>query len=146
MEIVVTGKIVDILAARTGVSQSNNQWMSQDFVIETEDNIKICFNVFGEKAIQNSGLKINAEVCVALEVESRPYSNGEKYFTSIKLKRAFIPAEKAMGGQMRDNAHSHASVVQSEVSAAQPQAADNVPPARPSVADKQPVGADDLPF
>lgn len=146
MEIVVAGKIVDILAARTGVSQSNNQWVSQDFVIETEDNIKICFNVFGEKAIQNSGLKINAEVCVVLEVESKPYSNGEKYFTSIKMKRSFVPAEKALGTGTRNEAHSHASVVQAEVGAAQQQQSTmpNVPPAKP--AEKQGVGADDLPF
>lgn len=148
MEIVVAGKIVDILAARTGVSQSNNQWVSQDFVIETEDNIKICFNVFGEKAIQNSGLKINAEVCVVLEVESKPYSNGEKYFTSIKMKRSFVPAEKGLGTGTRNEAHSHASVVQAEVGAAQqqPPVAANVSVTKPAAAERQGVGADDLPF
>ena len=37
MEIVVVGKIVDMLEAKTGISKNNKTWMAQDFVIEAEN-------------------------------------------------------------------------------------------------------------
>ena len=80
---------------RTGVSSSGKEWKSQDFVIETDGGDKLCFNVFGDKAIQESGLRLSADVTLALDVVSKPTKDGARYFTGISLKQSYVSPAKA---------------------------------------------------
>lgn len=89
MNITVTGKIANVLAAKKGVSQSTGkEWMSQDFVIESEDGTMLCFNMFGEDKIKSSGIKVGAIASVTLKVESTEW-NG-KWFTKLSCVSAIV--------------------------------------------------------
>lgn len=145
MEIVVTGTITSLLPARTGVSQNNKSWVSQDFVMETADGQHICFNIFGDKAIQNSGMRLHAEVCVVLDVISRPSRDGDKYFTTINFKKGFVlPNMPKANPQRTAPADNAASVHADTISTPMPAATAENPSAQPAAKPK--VEADDLPF
>lgn len=81
MNITINGRITNVLPARKGVSKAGNEWVSQDFVIESTPEEKICFNIFGEDKIKQSGLQIGAIASVTCKIESKEW-NG-KFFTSI---------------------------------------------------------------
>lgn len=82
MNITINGRITNALEKRRGTSKAGNEWVSQDFVIETQGE-KICFNVFGEDRILQSGLKVGAIVSVTCKLESKEW-NG-KWFTSVSF-------------------------------------------------------------
>lgn len=81
MTINVTGKIVEILQAKSGVSRNGNEWTSQEFVLEEEDKNRIVFNVFGAQKIAEYNLQVGSTAAVTLKVESTSW-NG-KYFTKL---------------------------------------------------------------
>ena len=74
MNITINGKITNALPPRRGTSKAGNEWVSQDFVIETENEEKICFNVFGEDKIKESGLRVGATASVTCKVESKEWN------------------------------------------------------------------------
>jgi hypothetical protein len=88
MDITINGKICQALTQRTGSSQNGNNWTSQDFVIETEGGERICFNIFGEDRIKESGLRVGVLASVTCKIESREW-NG-KWFTSIKCQKCIV--------------------------------------------------------
>ena len=82
MTITINGKIAHVLPPKKGVSQSTGkEWVTQDFVIETENNDSICFNIFGLEKIQQSGLKVGVTASVTCDIKSKEW-NG-KWFTSV---------------------------------------------------------------
>jgi hypothetical protein len=83
MNITINGKITNALPPRRGTSKAGNEWVSQDFVIEIENEEKICFNVFGEDKIKESGLRVGAVASVTCKVESKEW-NG-KWFNNVDL-------------------------------------------------------------
>ena len=88
MNITINGKITNALPPRRGTSKAGNEWVSQDFVIETENEEKICFNVFGEDKIKESGLRVGAIASVTCKVESKEW-NG-KWFTSVSCVNCIV--------------------------------------------------------
>lgn len=88
MNITISGKITHALTPRTGTSSRGNEWKSQDFVIESEDGTQICFNVFGEDKITNSGLKVGVLASVTCEIKSKEW-NG-KWFTGVTLVNCIV--------------------------------------------------------
>ena len=74
----ITGKIVEILAERSGVSKSGNEWVSQEFVIEEEGGDKIVFSVFGRQKLDEYNLKVGTTAAVTLKIESTKWN--DKYF------------------------------------------------------------------
>ena len=88
MNITINGKITNALPPRRGTSKAGNEWVSQDFVIETENEEKICFNVFGEDKIKESGLRVGAVASVTCKVESKEW-NG-KWFTSASCVSCIV--------------------------------------------------------
>ena len=88
MNITINGKITAVLPKKTGVSKTGNEWASQDFVIETDNNEKICFNVFGEETIQKSGLALGATASVTCKIESKEW-NG-RWFTSVSCINCIV--------------------------------------------------------
>lgn len=77
----ITGKIVEVLAPKSGVSKSGNEWMSQSFVLEEENKDKIVFEVFGANKISEYNLQLGSTAAVTLKIESTSW-NG-KYFTKV---------------------------------------------------------------
>ena len=77
----ITGKIVEVLAPKSGVSKSGNEWMSQSFVLEEENKDKIVFDVFGANKIAEYNLQVGSTAAVTLKIESTSW-NG-KYFTKV---------------------------------------------------------------
>lgn len=88
MNITINGKITNALPPRRGTSKAGNEWVSQDFVIEIENEEKICFNVFGEDKIKESGLRVGAVASVTCKVESKEW-NG-KWFTSVSCVNCIV--------------------------------------------------------
>jgi hypothetical protein len=88
MNITINGKITNALPPRRGTSKVGNEWVSQDFVIEIENEEKICFNVFGEDKIKESGLRVGAVASVTCKVESKEW-NG-KWFTSVSCVNCIV--------------------------------------------------------
>lgn len=88
MNITINGKITNALPPRRGTSRTGNEWVSQDFVIENEQGEKICFNVFGEDKIKNSGLRVGAVASVMCKIESKEW-NG-KWFTSVSCENCIV--------------------------------------------------------
>ena len=74
----------------TGVSQTTGKnWSKLDFVVETYDRFpkKIFMTLFGEQAIANNPIVLNAPVKVSFDVESRSYmchDGTERYSTEVK--------------------------------------------------------------
>ena len=141
MEIVVVGKIVDMLEAKTGISKNSKTWMAQDFVIETENGGTICFNVFGEDTIKESGLRLGANVVVVLDIVSQKWRDNNKYYTNIKMKQCYVPAPSGHSSHVAATSTVRANEQQPVTSAPAPQ-----PQPQPAQQPKQNVSADDLPF
>ncbi len=127
MIITVNGKITAALSPRRGTSKTGNEWVSQDFVIETENGDCICFNMFGEDKILNSGLKVGAVASVTCDVKSKEW-NG-KWFTSASCVNCIV--QGAAQPQQVPSAHTQTPV--------QPQP-------QPQHSSSSEVSANELPF
>ena len=88
MNITINGKITNALPPRRGTSKAGNEWVSQDFDIETENEEKICFNVFGEDKIKESGLRVGATASVTCKVESKEWIG--KWFSSVSCVSCIV--------------------------------------------------------
>ena len=82
----VTGRIIAVLPARSGVSQrSGNNWMSQEYVIEVPGGMyprKMVFNIFGEDRIKQFNIQPGEELTVSFDIDAREY-NG-RWFNDIR--------------------------------------------------------------
>ncbi len=98
MALVIKGKIEKILSEEKGVSRAGNQWVKQEFVIETIDQYpkKVCFTLFNDKVGMASNVKPGDEVEVSFDVESREY-NG-KYYHSLNAWKI----DKTSAGKVND--------------------------------------------
>lgn len=78
----ITGKIIAVLPASSGVSKSSgNPWKSQDYVIETiQDQYprKCCFRVFGEDKINQFNIQQGEQLVVSVDIDAHEF-NGRWY-------------------------------------------------------------------
>lgn len=129
MTISVTGKIVDVLAPKSGVSKSGNEWVTQEFVLEEENGDKVLFSVFGANKLAEYNLKVGSIAAVTLKLETTKWN--DKYF----IKLSCTSCMSNTGGQA--------------VAAASPQptpvSTPNIEAARETI-NRAPVSADSLPF
>ena len=131
----LTGKIIAVLPATSGVSQrTGNSWMSQDYVIEVPGQYpkKCVFRVFGEDRIKQFNIQLGQDLTISFDIDAHEY-NG-RWFNDI---RAFnvAPATAAPVAA--------APGVDAPVMGAPQDATSPFPPAQ------EPAGegsADDLPF
>jgi hypothetical protein len=89
--IYIEGQITAILPETRGVGQ-RGEWVSQDFVLKTDDNYpkNICFTIWGADKIKEANIRIGDVVSIGVNIESREF-NG-RWYTSIKawsVKRKF---------------------------------------------------------
>lgn len=81
--IYIEGQITAILPETRGVGQ-RGEWVSQDFVLKTDDNYpkNICFTILGADKIKEANIRIGDVVSIGVNLESREF-NG-RWYTSIK--------------------------------------------------------------
>lgn len=89
--IYIEGQITAILPETRGVGQ-RGEWVSQDFVLKTDDNYpkNICFTILGADKIKEANIKIGDVVSIGVNIESREFNR--RWYTSIKawsVKRKF---------------------------------------------------------
>lgn len=94
----VEGKIIQVLAERSGVSKAGNSWKTKEYVLETKDTYprKIAFDFFGDKADQYP-LQVGDEIRLSFDIESREYQG--RWYTSIRgwKSEPLTPAAGAPG-------------------------------------------------
>lgn len=80
----ITGKIIEVLPAKSGVSQAGKPWMVQTYVVHTEEirpkDLPIEF--FGEDKIKEYALEINDRVSIVIDITSRKYK--DNWFVSLR--------------------------------------------------------------
>ncbi len=96
----LTGKIIAVLPASSGVSQrTGNSWMSQDYVIEVPGQYprKCVFRVFGEDRIKQFNIQMNEDITVSFDIDAHEF-NG-RWFNDIRaysVVRGAAPAPAGM--------------------------------------------------
>ena len=132
----LTGKIIAVLPASSGVSQrTGNSWMSQDYVIEVPGQYprKCVFRVCGEDRIKQFNIQLGEDITVSFDIDAHEF-NG-RWFNDVRAYNvvrgaATIPAAGSVATPFPPQ------------QAAAPQAAP-FPPAQEAPAEGS---ADDLPF
>lgn len=76
----IKGKIIVVLPERSGVSQAGKEWMTQEYVLETQDRYprKIMFSVFGRDRIEQFDIHLGEVITVKFDIDSKEY-NGRWY-------------------------------------------------------------------
>jgi hypothetical protein len=85
----VTGKIMAIIPAQSGVSQrTGNTWMSQEYVMDyfwwpnqTQPS-QMLFKVFSEDRIKQWNLQLNDEVKITFHIEAHEYDG--RWFNEVR--------------------------------------------------------------
>lgn len=137
----LTGKIIAVLPATSGVSQrTGNSWMSQDYVIEVPGQYprKCMFRVFGEDRIRQFNIQMGEDVTVSFDIDAHEF-NG-RWFNDI---RAFNVQRGAVAPAAAAAPAAGAAPFPPQATAAPQDNASPFPPA------EEPAGegsADDLPF
>lgn len=81
--IYIEGQITAILPETRGVGQ-RGEWVSQDFVLKTDDNYpkNICFTILGADKIKEANIRIGDVVSIGVNLESKEFKG--RWYTSIK--------------------------------------------------------------
>lgn len=103
----ITGKIIQVLEARGGVSQrTGTEWKVQSYVLETMDQYprKMMFEVFGADKIQNFNIQVGETMIVSFDVDAHEY-NGRWYnqIRAWKVDRNInpgLPGEQAVSADI----------------------------------------------
>lgn len=130
----LSGKIIAILEARSGVAKSSgNSWMTQEFVIETQEQYpkKMVFSIFGEDKIKQAAINVGDIIKVYFDIDAREF-NG-RWYNDIRAWKVEHEGE-TQGGQSSAPAP-----------AARPAAAAAAPP-DPLGPGNNPNDPDDIPF
>ena len=102
----ITGKIIAVLPAKEGVSQSTgNPWKCQDYVIETSEMYpkRCCFNVFGAEKIQEMNIQPGETLTVSLEINANEYQG--KWYNQVRgWKVVRVPAQGQQQQQAAERA------------------------------------------
>ena len=132
----LTGKIIAVLPASSGVSQrTGNSWMSQDYVIEVPGQYpkKCVFRVFGEDRIKQFNIQMGEDVTVSFDIDAHEF-NG-RWFNDVRAFNVVRGAAPVAGAPAQGAPFAQAGAPQDATSP--------FPPAQ------EPAGegsADDLPF
>lgn len=93
----LTAKLIQVLPLQKGAGK-NGEWRKQDIIVETDSQYpkKVCVSIWGDK-INESQLRIGAQLKISFDVESREY-NG-RWYTDVKAWKV----EAAEGGGNNSN-------------------------------------------
>lgn len=91
----ISGKIIQVLPERTGVSQrSGSEWKCASYIIETIEQYprKCVFEVFGADRIAQLNIQLGQMLTVSFDIDAREY-NG-RWFNTIRAWKA-VPYDPA---------------------------------------------------
>ena len=80
----LSGKIIAILQARSGVSQrTGNSWMTQEYVMEVPGQYPrhMVFNIFGEDRIKQFNIQQGEDVTVSFDIDAHEYEG--RWFNEV---------------------------------------------------------------
>ena len=103
----IQGKIIVVGELRSGISsRSNQEWKSQDYVIETHDQYprRCSFNVWGEDKIKQFNIKAGDELLVSFDIDAHEH-NG-RWYNSIRAWRV-VPASASASAAPVDGVPSY---------------------------------------
>lgn len=82
MALDITGKIIQIMPATSGVSKAGKDWTKQEFVIETQEQYprKVMMSTMNDKA-NLSRFAVGNTITASINIESREY-NG-RFYTDV---------------------------------------------------------------
>ena len=95
----LTGKIIAVLPANSGVSQrTGNAWMSQEYVIEVPGQFprKCVFRLFGEDRIKQFNIQNGEELTIQFDIDAHEY-NG-RWFNEIRAYNVIRGGGAAVAG------------------------------------------------
>ena len=81
----ITGKIIAVLPARSGVSaRTGSEWKVQEYVLETQEQYprKMCFDVFGSDKIDQFNIQLGEVLTVSFDIDAREYQG--RWYNSIR--------------------------------------------------------------
>ena len=72
----ITGKLIQKLPVKSGVSSSGNNWSKAEFVIETIEQYprKVCANLWGDRARALDQFQEGSLITVSFDLESREFN------------------------------------------------------------------------
>lgn len=82
-QLIITGKVIQLLPLQEGTSKAGNAWQKQDFILETPGQYprKVCICLFGDNVVKFP-LQAGQNVMVNLDIESREF-NG-RWYTDVR--------------------------------------------------------------
>lgn len=84
----ISGKIINVLPERGGVSQRTGQeWKLAQYVLETFEQYpkKVCFEVFGTDRIQQFGIQAGQDLTIDIDIDAHEYQG--RWFNTIRAFR-----------------------------------------------------------
>lgn len=94
----ITGKIIAVLPARSGVSaRTGSEWKVQEYVLETQEQYprKMCFDVFGSDKIDQFNIQLGEVLTVSFDIDAREYQG--RWYNSIRAWKVDRGASMPMG-------------------------------------------------
>ncbi len=94
----ITGKLIQKLPVKSGVSSSGNNWSKAEFVIETVEQYpkKVCANLWGDRARALDQFQEGSLITVSFDLESREF-NGN-WYTDVKAWKVEAATPAAVAG------------------------------------------------
>ena len=127
----LTGKIIQTLTPRSGVSKKGTQWAAQDFVLDLtpEDTTgakytrsqRVVFTVFGADKLTEMHIAAGELVTVSVDFDAREYDG--RWFNSVRAWRVQRKGEPAPIAQVVPTPE---ETRQAQIQAATPQAQANL--------------------
>jgi len=94
----ITGKLIQKLPVKSGVSSSGNNWSKAEFVIETVEQFpkKVCANLWGDRARALDQFQEGSLITVSFDLESREF-NGN-WYTDVRAWKVEAATPAAVTG------------------------------------------------
>ena len=94
----ITGKLIQKLPVKSGVSSSGNNWSKAEFVIETVEQYpkKVCAKLWGDRARALDQFQEGSLITVSFDLESREF-NGN-WYTDVRAWKVEAATPAAVTG------------------------------------------------
>lgn len=94
-QLIITGRVLQLLPLQEGTSKAGNAWQKQDFILETPGQYprKVCICLFGDNVVKFP-LQAGQNVTVNLDIESREF-NG-RWYTDVRAWNVVYNAQQGV--------------------------------------------------
>ena len=124
-QLIITGRVLQLLPLQEGTSKAGNAWQKQDFILETPGQYprKVCICLFGDNVVKFP-LQAGQNVTVNLDIESREF-NG-RWYTDVRAWNIVYNDVQTAPAQARTQPATP-TTPQPAPAPARPQAAEDLP-------------------